>query len=50
MINDFARDLRDEIIARLGDLALMPDKNPLLRENSVLLFCEDFGRNKVPLR
>ncbi len=40
----------DEIIAGFGDLALMPDQNPLLRENSVLLFCEDFGRNEVLLR
>jgi hypothetical protein len=45
-----ARDLCGKIITSLRDLTLMPSQYPLLRENSVLLFCEYFGRNEVLLR
>src|SRR5436190_23533451 len=46
----FARDLRDQIIARLRELTLMPDDYPLLRKDILLLFCKNFRRHEVSLR
>src|SRR5436190_624229 len=47
---NFARDLRDKIIAGFGDLTLMPNQHPLLGENLLLLPGKNLRRNKVLLR
>ena len=46
----FARHFLDKIITRFRDLTLMPDAQPLDRENMLLLLREDFLRNEITLR
>src|SRR5438876_4084177 len=45
----FIRDFCSKIIADLWNLTLMPNQNPLLRENSVLLLGKNFRGNKILL-
>ena len=46
----FACNRGQEKVSRLFQLALMPDQNPLLRENLFLFRGENFRRNKILLR